>query len=160
MGKRGPRKQPTKLRILRGNPSKEAVPDREPEPAANAIVAPAWLAGEALEKWHGLVPQLLACGVLTNVDTEALARYCVIWQEWKKHLSMVQRGADVLVMRDEAGKVRYTQVAPSATLVVKYAAILLRLEQEFGLTPSARTGIVAAENAGNDPLAAFLSKHG
>jgi len=40
----------------------------------------------------------------------------------------------------------------------KLATSMLRIEQEFGLTPSARTGIVAQKNdEEEDPLARFIS---
>jgi phage terminase small subunit len=38
----------------------------------------------------------------------------------------------------------------------KLATSMLRIEQEFGLTPSARTGIVAQTDEEDDPLAKYL----
>lgn len=159
MGRRGPKPAPTALRILRGD-RPDRINRNEPKPPAGIAKPPEWLTGEALAKWNDLAPQLLTTGVLTIIDVEALARYCSIWQEWRKHLGLIQRGADVLVIRDNEGKVRYTQVGPSASLVNKYGAALLRLEQEFGLTPAARSSIRVGERAEpSDPLQAFLAKH-
>jgi len=160
MGKRGPPKTPTTLQILRGNPGKRKIPQHEPMPKSDRIEPPEWMTGDALEKWKQLVPELLEVGLLTNVDVDALSRYCVTWQEWRKHLTMVQKGLDILVMRDESGNVKYTQVAPSATLVVKYASILARLEQQFGMTPSARAGLTMGEAQADNPFDAFMKKHG
>jgi P27 family predicted phage terminase small subunit len=158
MGQRGRPKQPTALRILRGNPGKRPIPENEPQPAADAIEPPAWVTGPALDKWHEVVPKLVAMGLMTNADTDTIGHYCVTFVEWLKHLGLCQRGADIIVMKDEAGKVRYAQVSPSATLVHKMGAQLLKIAREFGMTPSSRTGIASNEAGQNDPLAAFLSK--
>jgi phage terminase small subunit len=74
-------------------------------------------------------------------------------------LAICQKGGDVLVLRSETGAVRFASVAPSATLVGKYGRELLRLAQEFGLTPSSRSTIVgSAAKPEADPLGRFLQK--
>lgn len=111
-------------------------------------------------KYEEVASRLLKMGILTNVDVDALARYAVTFVEWKKHLAICQRGGDVLVVKDEAGKLRYASVAPSATLVAKHGQTLLRLAQEFGMTPSARTALATkGDTKPNDPLAAWLQKN-
>ena len=103
------------------------------------------MTGVSLEKWHEIVPKLIAMGVMTNADIEPIARYCTMHEHYVKYLDQVRRGLDVLVIRDEKGKVKYMQSTPAATMVTKLAQSMLRIEQEFGLTPSARTGIVASK---------------
>jgi P27 family predicted phage terminase small subunit len=159
MGKRGPPKEPTKLRLMRGNPSKTPAPANEPQPPSDAVTAPDYLTPEEVEKFHQLAAQLVSLGVMSNIDIDALARYCGHWSAWKKHKAVCDRGGDVLVMRDESGKVKYAQVGPSSTLTTKHSAAMDRLAQQFGMTPSSRASIVAMEGNANDPLAAFLKKH-
>ncbi len=155
---RGRRPMPAAIRLAKGT-HLERLNRNEPKPPADNVVPPAWLEGDALDKWNELAPQLLSLGVLTNVDADSLARYCVTWQEWKKHLAICQKGGDVLVLRSETGAVRFASVAPSATLVGKYGRELLRLAQEFGLTPSSRSTIVgSAAKPEADPLGRFLQK--
>jgi hypothetical protein len=113
VGKRGPRKQPTKLRLLRGDPSKEGKHADEPVPPAGAVVAPEWVTGKARE-------------------------------------------LDVLVIRDKDGKVKYMQSTPAATMFVKLAHSMLRIEQEYGLTPSARAGMEVRGGEVRDTLQAFI----
>ena len=43
MGKRGPRPQPTQLRLVRGNPGKRAINKLEPKPDGGIPAKPAWL---------------------------------------------------------------------------------------------------------------------
>jgi P27 family predicted phage terminase small subunit len=49
------------------------------------------------------------------------------------------------VIRDDKGKVKYMQSTPAATMMTKLAASMLRIEQEFGLTPSARSGLSGSQ---------------
>lgn len=157
MGKRGPRPEPTIIKMAKGNPGKRPLNKSEPKPPSDDITPPEYLSGKSLEKWHAIVPQLKQMGVMTVTDVETIARYCTMWEQWLKYLEQCRRGLDVLVIRDESGKVKYMQSSPAATMQQKLATSMLRIEQEFGLTPSARTGIVAQTEDEDDPLARFIS---
>lgn len=160
MGKRGPRPEPTIIKIAKGNPGKRSLNKNEPKPAADAIQPPEWVTGKSLEKWQEVVPKLVSMGVMTNADIDTIARYCTMYEQFVKYLEQVRRGLDVLVIRDDAGKVKYMQSTPAATMMTKLAASMLRIEQEFGLTPSARTGIATTQSKQQDDLEAFFTKHG
>lgn len=161
MGKRGRKPQPTVLKIARGNPGKRKLNQSEPVPPADAIEPPEWVTGKALEKWNVVVPMLTDMGVMTNADIETIARYCTMHEQYVKYLDQVRRGLDVLVIRDDKGKVKYMQSTPAATMLAKLATSMLRIEQEFGMTASARSGIVTTKDkAPQDDLQAFFAKHG
>jgi len=130
---------------MRGNPGKRPLNESEPTPRSDDISPPNWVTGVAREKWDNVVPKLLGMGVMTNADVEAIARYCTMHEQFVKYLDQCRRGLDVLVIRDDKGKVKYMQSTPAATMMTKLAASMLRIEQEFGLTPSARSGIVATK---------------
>ena len=150
MGKRGPKPQPTKLRLLRGNPGKRQINKSEPIPPSDDIAPPDWVSGVARSKWDEVVPKLIGMGVMTNADVDTIARYCTMHEQFVKYLDQVRRGLDVLVIRDDKGKVKYMQSTPAATMMTKLAASMLRIEQEFGLTPSARSGIVAKKQTSEE----------
>lgn len=156
MGKRGPRPEPTVLKIAKGNPGCRALNKREAKPSRNAIEPPEYLSGKSLEKWNHLEPILNPCGLLTQADVETLGRYCTMWEQWVKYLEQCRRGLDVLVLKDDKGKVKYMQTSPAASQLNKLAQSLLRIEQEFGMTPSARTGIDATDEKKN-PLDEFMA---
>ena len=156
MGKRGPRPEPTIIKMAKGNPGKRPLNKNEPKPAADAIQPPEWVTGKSLDKWNEVVPKLIGMGVMTNADIDTIARYCTMYEQYVKYLEQVRRGLDVLVIRDDAGKVKYMQSTPAATMLTKLAASMLRIEQEFGLTPSARTGIVAKKPQDISDLDAIL----
>jgi P27 family predicted phage terminase small subunit len=158
MGKRGPRPEPTILKVVKGNPGKRPLNASEPAPARDRIEPPSWLSDASLAKWHEVVPKLMAMRVMTNADVDAIARYCVMHELYAKYLSQVRRGLDVLVIRDEAGRVKYMQATPAATQLNKLEASMLRIEQEFGMTPSSRSGVNAASEVKDDSLAAFAAR--
>jgi P27 family predicted phage terminase small subunit len=144
MGKRGVKPQSTVLKLLRGNPGKRALNKLEPQPARDAIVPPAYLVGPSLDKWNEVLPGLLATGVVTNADIETLARYCTMYEQFLFCLAEIRAGRDQIPVNDpETGELLSIKSTPAGLNMHKLAASMLRIEQEFGLTPSARSGIVA-----------------
>jgi len=160
MGKRGPRPEPTIIKMAKGNPGKRRLNKSEPKPPSDDIQPPDWVTGKSLEKWQEVVPKLVGMGVMTNADIDTIARYCTMHEQYLKYLDQVRRGLDVLVIRDDAGKVKYMQSTPAATMMTKLAASMLRIEQEFGLTPSARSGLSGKKPQDQDELTAFFQQHG
>jgi P27 family predicted phage terminase small subunit len=104
--------------------------------------------------------------VMTEADIEAIGRYCAMWAEWKKNYEMVKRNGDVLTIwesdpSDPTGKkqrVKYMQPTPYATQMKSLATLLLRIEQEFGLTPSSRSQVTIHGRTEDDPLASFVQE--
>ena len=89
----GPRPQPTKLKLLRGNPGQRKLPEREPVGTPGISDQPDWLEGEAALKWPIVCEQLADLGVLTHVDADVLTVYCVTWAEWKEaHQTIMRAG--------------------------------------------------------------------
>ena len=157
MGRRGPAAEPTVIKMARGNPGQRRPNAREPKPKAGNIKPPKYLTGESLKCWKSITPGLIATGVMTEADVPTLARYCTMFEQWLRCLAEVRAGRDVLTIYNDDGSVKYQQQTPAATMQQKLAASMLRIEQEFGLTPSARTGIVAQTEDEEDPLARFIS---
>jgi P27 family predicted phage terminase small subunit len=88
-----------------------------------------------------LIPLLDQMRVLTQIDGNALARYCQLWSRWKRAEAFIQKHGDTYPLKDEKGRIRCLQQFPQVSIANKLAQQLTRLEQEFGLTPSARTRI-------------------
>lgn len=169
MGKRGPAPQPSILKYIRGNPSKETLNSDEPTPdlVPETLSPPAWLDGMALAKWKECVPVLSRMRVLTEADTEPLARYCTLWEQWKVNYDRVKQiGGEITHLEadptrnDGKLRIKYSQVAPWASQMTKLAVLLLRIEQEFGLTPSSRSQVTLHGKRDDDPLATFVKKRG
>ncbi len=155
------RPQPTSLKVLRGNPGKRRLNDAEPQPPADGVQPPAWLTGDSLAKWNELVPLLRSVGLLTQADVGPLARYVDCWAWWRRCREVIERDGDTVVVRDDAGRVKWAQQRPEVGIVSKLAQQMHRLEAEFGLTPAARSTIhVSPKQTPRDELDEFFAIHG
>ena len=141
MGKRGPRPQPTKLRILRGNPGKRPIKNSEPQPSSDGIVMPPHLGPVAVARWGELLPLLQSVKVMTRADVEALARYCDTYEWWLATRAKLRAEGDTYPILNDGGQVKYIAQRPEVSIAHKLAQQLRQLEQDFGLNPSARTSL-------------------
>ncbi|MEK6675784.1 MAG: phage terminase small subunit P27 family [Planctomycetota bacterium] len=142
MGRRGPAPTPTRILKIRGSTlvtrKREAgevqgpcgIPDR-----------PDWLDVDSQVAWDSFVPLLVQMGVLTRVDGKALARYCQLWASWRKAEEFIDKHGTVYPVKDDKGRTKCFMHWPQVSIALKLAPQLTRLEQEFGMTPSARARI-------------------
>lgn len=134
----GPAPTPTEVLKLRGS-RRAAGRKNEPKPPNGAPPRPRWLSKEAKAAWKQLVPELDALGVLTKIDGNALARYCAMWVRWKRAADHLEKYGESYPLKDNEGKVKCFMPFPQAAVVNKLSIMLLRIEQEFGLTPASRS---------------------
>ena len=148
MGRRGPAPTPTPILKLRGSTlvSKRRQKNEAQGPAG-APDQPDWLDDEARKMWDHLLPMLEGMGVLTRIDGNALARYCRLWSRWRKAEAFIDGKGEMYPLKGDKGGVKCFMQWPQVAIAAKLAQQLTRLEQEFGMTPSARTRIQLAPNA-------------
>jgi len=139
---RGRKPVPTALRVLRGNPRKHPINDREPQPGRVVLAPPAWLAPAAAAEWTRLAPMLTRLGVLTETDVDALCAYCEAWTTWKDATAKVRALGAVL----DGGEYGPT-VSPWVRIADQAFKHMKTFLVEFGMTPSARARIHTAEPA-------------
>lgn len=156
MGRRGPAPKPTALKVLQGNPGKRRLNANEPKPQEGIPRCPAWLDDEAKTAWKRIVPQLRDMGVLTLIDADALTNYCDTWSRWKKAVLFIQKNGEVFVQKDDSGAVKYIQQLPQVAIARNLLAVLNRYQQEFGLTPAARSRLTITEKDDSPGLMEFL----
>ncbi len=137
---RGRKPLPTAVKELNGNPGHRALNKAEPQPPRPSRVPPPpnHLTGEARKKWQKLAGQLHRMGVLTEVDQDALARYCVTYQRWLRAEKALAKDGDVL----KTNKGNYVQ-NPWLAISNRSLGLLNGLAAEFGITPSSRTRVKA-----------------
>jgi P27 family predicted phage terminase small subunit len=140
MGQRGPRPVPTAVLKARGS-ARAGKNKKEPAPPPGRPACPDWLDDEAKQVWAQVIPLLEEMGVLTRADTNALARYCQLFARWKKAELFIQRFGESYPCKSGNGIVKCFLPFPQSGLSLKLSIALTRLEQEFGLTPSARSRI-------------------
>jgi len=167
MGKRGPAPEPSILKYIRGNPSKSKLSAAEPTPdlLPQEFPPPADLAGVALNVWKDTVRTLSRMRVLTEADLPTLKRYCIESSLYLACYEKVKVGGEEYThweldpnRTDGKLRIKYTQVAPWATQMHRHHAAMLRIEQEFGMTPSSRSQVTINASAEADPVAAFVKK--
>ena len=80
----GPPPTPTHIRLVKGNPGKQKINTDEalPDVAADVPPPPEYLSDAAAEIWIKTAKELYACGLLSNIDTPALAIYCNTFARW------------------------------------------------------------------------------
>lgn len=136
MGKRGPPPKPSKLKKLQGTFRPDRVPPKEMAPPPGTPARPEWLDEEAAAEWDRVVPQLVACGVLCDVDRASLANYCAAVSLAAQATREYQEDGLMIDGPNET-KVKHPMIA-----VAKEARAQARLlGAEFGLTASSRSRI-------------------
>ena len=79
---RGLKPTPTHLKLIKGNPGKRRINEREPVPTADLPSAPTHLSDGAKVEWGRVSEELYRLGLLTGVDRAALAAYCQAYARW------------------------------------------------------------------------------
>ncbi len=159
MSKPGPHPTPTRVLRLRGSWRAKRNP-KEPTPEVKKPTTPAWLSDGAKKLFEDYAERLHASGVLTTADEFALARYADLCGQYCRAAEFVAKHGDVYVTsgrpgpNGEPGKPTGFKTYPQAKRLLHLAQALLQLEREFGLTPSARTGLSSdlSTVAGEPPL--------
>lgn len=177
MGKRGCKPKPLAIKRLHGSQrGDDEGYYKIPEPIGDGTIpsCPDWLSDPAKKKWFEVIQQLrrISESLLSSVDVQMLARYCVIWELWDKSRRFIEKNGEVMVFREadvvtkkgkkeiiKKGRVKYVQQLPQANLFFKYAQELRQIEDEFGMTPSARTKVGGeSKKAGEEPNKARFFK--
>lgn len=168
MGKRGPTKKPTELKLIQGNPGKNALPC-EPKPQkVRCVEPPKKLSAAERRAWKEIAPKLEANGLLTEIDLNMLVRYCryaVKFDVAQKFIdehgfefTTYQAQTPEQVANGEPKVIRYVGQYPAVNTWLNLGDKLLRIEQQFGMSPSARASINVApkHTSEKDDIKKFL----
>jgi len=132
MGKRGPKKKPTKILKIRGSwrgnvrKTEVKVPQKAPSP-------PAWLSGNAKREWQRVMKILSPLNIITELDRTILAAYCQCYADYVEALDHCKHG---ILIKTTSGN-----VIQNPAIGVKNTALKLlhKMATEFGMSPSARS---------------------
>lgn len=135
MGRRGPAPRPTALKLIEGE-RESRINREEPLAREEPPEAPEELAPEVREVWDYTLAELTVMGLAKAADRDALVCFCEAVVNHRKASALLAR-SPVLVKGLHGNLVRNPALA-----VQRDSAQLIRaFAQEFGLTPSARSGI-------------------
>jgi P27 family predicted phage terminase small subunit len=144
----GPRRIPTHLKLLCGNPGHQKLNKDEPQPQvpAEAPEPPPFLTGYAMDEWWRVAPELHRLRLLTIADVMPFAAYCQAYMHWRTAEEVLAAMAE----RDQATSGLLVKRAdgnagqnPLLSIARKAAADMVRYASEFGLSPAARARISA-----------------
>lgn len=144
MATRGRKPTPTAIKELEGNPGKRPLNSNEPKPDTTAPKCPKWLEPEAKKEWKRLSIEMERIGILTKVDMAAFAAYCQAYARWQEAEKFITEHGTIV--RTPSG---YWQTVPQVSIAQTYMKIMEKLAEQFGLTPSSRSRIIAGNQEGN-----------
>ena len=108
---------------------------------------PKWLLPEAKEEWNRLCEKLNQMGVLTDIDRSAFAAYCQSYARWKEAQEHINsEGATYETKKGMQRPNPYVAICNTEQRLMMSAA------SEFGLTPSARSRIMAASSVNKNDV--------
>ena len=141
----GRKPKPTALKVLEGNPGKGKLNKYEPNPGRDMPQCPDWLLDDAKDEWNRLADKMNQMGILSEVDQAAFAAYCQAWARWKEAQEQIEINGSVFVT--EKG---YQQQSPWVGIANTSQKLMMQAASEFGLTPSSRSRIIAANDSKSD----------
>lgn len=137
---RGPKPKPTKIKKLAGNPGKRKLNLHEARIPRALPDCPKHLVAEARREWKRMAQLLFDAGLLTSADRAALAAYCQAYGRWvKAEQELTKHGSVTLTIHGTLKQSPYVVVARDAMEELRKFAV------EFGMTPSSRSKVTAAE---------------
>lgn len=136
----GRKPKPTALKIVTGNPGKRPLPENEPKPKQADLSVPDGLSVEASKHWQVVARQLHDARILTELDTHALCLYCEAYSKWMEANNNIAKYG--MVVKSPNG---FPVQSPYLSISNKAFEQMKGIMVEFGMTPSSRTRVQAAE---------------
>lgn len=157
MAKRGPKEKPTRLKLLTG--SRQPINQQEPRPEVGLPRCPRRFTPEQRKLWSVYAKQLTACKIATQLDATALELLIDQHAAYHKATAEVQRTGLVWLEKGDGSipKFAYSPYWVQQQRAFKQLVAMLR---EFGMTPSARSSIKAAEpmvERADDPSSRYFA---
>lgn len=144
MGERGPAAKPKALLKKRGSwrgdvgNKIEAAVDREVPPPPKELI-------KAEKKIYNELVAMLSTlpGLLAKLDVYALARYAQLFYRWKRAEKIVRIKGETYEITSDNGET-IVKERPESKISLALHDRLLKMERQFGMTPSARAGLANA----------------
>src|SRR5262252_726262 len=151
----GRKSMPAYLKILRGNPGQYPIQEEvQPEIPATVPSPPVHLDQYACEEWERISIECYRLRLLTALDVQSLAAYCMAYSRWRSAEEILAS----IKARDPLTRGLLTKgtddkpVQNPMLMIARTAAReMVRYASEFGLTPAARARIAAGFLAEKTP---------
>lgn len=147
----GRRPTPTNLKVVRGNPGKRPLNDREPNPVKGIPTPPKHLSPKAAIAWERLGSLLGRMGIMTHADGFALERLCEVYSAILDCEETIQEQGRYQLVTTQSGD-KMERLRPAVTDLADLDRRFKSLLVEFGLTPAARSKVKIESGQEKDPL--------
>ena len=100
----------------------------------------------AAKRWMRMAPMMERLGLLTEADADVFSRYCDLWEMYDELKATIKgnKGKYYKLPNGTLGK------HPAVEMMFKTEQALTRMEDRFGLTPSARCGLNVTTTKADD----------
>jgi P27 family predicted phage terminase small subunit len=143
---RGRKPEPTKLKIIKGNPGKRKLNRDEPQ-VSGVPECPKGLNKAARAEWDRVVPELARIGVLGRIDSSGIAAYCQAYSRWLQAEKEIDTHGITFQTHytDNEGNVLPGDIKknPAVTVANDAMKLMRAFASEYGLTPASRGRIHA-----------------
>ncbi len=153
----GPSKTPTHLRLVRGNPSKRPINDKEPKPAKGVPPTPKYFDKRGKYWFKKIAEELDALGVMSQLDAKALELLVEAYVEYRHHCDVLDVEGYTYNTTSMTGE-KIKKAHPAAVMKADVWKRIRAMLGEFGMTPATRSKVNAQGIEKEDPMDAFLKK--
>lgn len=153
---RGRRPKALRLKVVEGNRGKRKLNEQEPRPARVLSLPHAHLGPEEIVHWGRFSEILSRMGVLTEADGPALERVVCLYQEIVELRALIADVGRTYISTNRKGE-HMTRQHPAVPMLADVDRRFRGWLGEFGLTPAARTRVVAEVEAVYDPAEHYFT---
>lgn len=152
-GNSGRPAMPAALKLLQGNRGRENRKDLLAEVANPAVPVgappmPDVLSPEAVAEWEQLIPALISLGIVSQLDSMALATYCQAAADWRRYQRLISKRNDDSI-DDLGGEVQTFKTGAQQMHVLRQLANDAEKRAnaagaQFGMSPMSRRNLKTA----------------
>ncbi len=152
------KRKPRALKVVAGTLRRDRDNPHEPDPSIEPNPSPpAWLDELARQEWCRVVRELVDLGLLTVLDTAALAAYATAYGRWVACELAIKKNGLTYETTSQQG-VRMIRLRPEVRASFEAMREMRQYMTEFGMTPASRASVCGLRRDELDPLGAFLMR--
>lgn len=153
MGKRGPAKKPTKLKVFK-RPSREVANEMTVPELNDLPTAPDYFEADAVKIWDISIKRLKDLGMLHDVDIPLLETYCLQCSMLNKSARALKKDGLLTTITTKSGE--YEIPSPHIKIYNTANTQIQKIAAHFGFSPSTRASISVPEKKkdSSDPFMA------
>ena len=137
---KGRKTTPSKLKLLHGNPGHRKLNELEPNYEAGIPDKPEWFGLYASEEWDRITSNLNGQKVFTKNDLGILVSICVVYEQFRENLSIINELGRSYVVEDMGGNKHY-KTRPECMRFENAQREYRTLLAEIGFTPASRSKV-------------------